>query len=171
MNDVAPIVLRTPDRRFGIILDRAAISDMLRHCVLASGNETGGLLIGVYTTEHDMAVVRSVTGPSADSNAGRTWFRRGVRGLQDLLLERWRTERDYYLGEWHYHPGAPPQPSGDDHVQMRAISQSPPYRCPEPILVILGGEPTGEWSISAQVYPRDMEGAAMYRQPDSVSTK
>lgn len=162
MSDFATMVLRTPDRRFGVTLSGDVLGELLRHCVAADDHETGGLLIGAYTDRFDMAVVHRVTGPSPDSQAGPTWFRRGVQGLQELLQKRWRMEGDYYLGEWHFHPGALPQPSGDDHAQMQTISRSPPYRCPEPILVILGGDPAGEWSVSAQVYPQAMNGVAMH---------
>jgi integrative and conjugative element protein (TIGR02256 family) len=162
MTGFQTIVLRTPDRRFGVTLDHEALGELLRHCMGANGRETGGILIGVYTENFDMALVRKVTGPSPDSQAGRTWFRRGVQGLQELLLDRWRTQKDYYLGEWHFHPGALPRPSGDDGVQMRSIAQSPPYRCPEPVLVILGGDPAGNWTISAHVYPRGADGVEMH---------
>jgi hypothetical protein len=42
--------------------------------------------------------------------------------------------------------------------RLRAIAKDPGYRCPEPLLVIIGGSPHGNGSsISVRVYPREME--------------
>jgi len=146
--------LWTRDLRFGVLLPRERLAEILHFCRQIGNRETGGILIGRYTDSLDLAIVHQVTGPPRDSTAGRTWFRRGMAGLQSLLLDRWRKARDYYLGEWHLHPGSPPNPSSDDAAQMKKISSAPEYQCPEPILLIVGGDPQGEWTISVHVYPR-----------------
>jgi len=146
--------LWTHDRRFGVLLSRERISEALRFCRRAGRHETGGILIGRYTQSLDLAIVHEVIGPPRDSTAGKTWFRRGVEGLQEILAERWSKGRDYYLGEWHFHPGSPPVPSLDDEEQMKALASTAEALCPEPILLILGGNPRGKWTLSAHVYPR-----------------
>lgn len=155
------VVFRTSDGRFGLTLPAEQLARTLLLCEVAGDQETGGLLIGRYTHDLDMAIVDEVTGPGADSHAGRGWFRRGVRALQAILLERWRTQRAYYIGEWHFHPGRSAEPSGYDHAQMRRISCSPEYQCPEPILLIVGGNPSRDWHVSAGVYPREIECQAL----------
>jgi integrative and conjugative element protein (TIGR02256 family) len=107
-------------------------------------NETGGILVGHYADGHRLAVVVEASSPPEDSRAGRRWFQRGGRGLVRWLEELWvaRTRR-YYLGEWHYHPAADVTPSGDDILQMRAIAGAREYKCPEPILVIVGDDRGG----------------------------
>lgn len=125
---------------------------MLSLCSKAKQNETGGILAGHYSGEHDWAEVTDVTGPPEDSRSGRTWFRRGVRGLQQLINQFWNRDRSYYLGEWHYHPHAEPSPSRTDIVQMKEISQSERYQCPEPILLILGGDPDVEPKLRVFVF-------------------
>jgi integrative and conjugative element protein (TIGR02256 family) len=95
-----------------------------------------------------------VTGPARDSASGRAWFQRGVAGLQDLLFRRWR-QQEYYLGEWHSHPGAAPTPSGTDATQLKLFARAADYHCPEPILLIVGGDPRNEWILHARVYLRE----------------
>ena len=154
MDEAWDLEVWTPNRRFGMILPRERLSEMLRFCRKAGDRETGGILIGRYTDALDLAIVHEITGPPTDSAFGRTWFHRGWVGLQTHLLQRWRISRDYYLGEWHFHPGSSPLPSFIDQEQMKKISSTFEYQCPEPILLILGGNPRGKWAISARVYPR-----------------
>jgi integrative and conjugative element protein (TIGR02256 family) len=100
--------------------------------------ETGGILIGRYIDKHT-AIVRHATPPPKDSQSGFDWFHRGVMGLKTLLARMWTQEdRQYYLGEWHYHPVTRVIPSQDDINQMTRISKSSCYNCPEPILLIVG---------------------------------
>jgi integrative and conjugative element protein (TIGR02256 family) len=107
--------------------------------------ETGGVLIGKYSTDHRTAFVTRVHGPPPDSRAGSTWFVRGVRGLQRVLREYW-IRGEYYLGEWHYHPGAP-TPSSTDLKQMTTIATSHAYCCPEPVLCVVGSRGELRWFV------------------------
>jgi len=142
------------DKRFGLKVPRMEVKEALRLCERSVPNETGGILLGRYSAAHDCAVVMAVTGAPADSHSGRTWFIRGVRGLQRTVDHLWGRQRGYYLGEWHFHPGGAPKPSPTDVQQMREIAGSEQYHCPEPVLLIIGGEPKGKWSAGAYVFPR-----------------
>lgn len=173
MHEVRDFTFRTPDRRFGLALSRERLSEILAFCRKAGRRETGGLLIGRYSDLRDLARVTHVTGPTPDSSSGRSWFHRGVAGLQKLLFDRWR-QQEYYLGEWHAQPLAEPMPSDTDGRQMKAIAESSSYHCPEPILLIVGGDPMGEWTLHARVYQRgeasqDMEEVAPVQQTPSAS--
>ncbi|ELY2492081.1 Mov34/MPN/PAD-1 family protein [Cronobacter sakazakii] len=116
-------------------------------------NETGGILIGSYSEDSSTARIVEATTRPVDSLAGRTTFQRGVRGLRPLLHARWKTGL-YYVGEWHFHPGGSPEPSGDDFRSMTSIAANPDYQCLEPVMIILGGDPAGSYSLSASVFPR-----------------
>lgn len=131
--------LRSADNRFGIRLEAAHVASLLAECLKAGNQETGGILIGLYSRDHAMAFVTEVTSPPIDSKHGHTWFDRGIRGLKRKLQVSWRKANTFYLGEWHFHPGAPPNPSPVDSTQMAQIATSPHYACPEPILLIVGG--------------------------------
>lgn len=166
MPEIRDLAFRTQDQRFGLLLPKEQVSEILAFCRKAGRSETGGLLIGRYSEQRDFANVSVVTGPTPDSKAGRTWFQRGVAGLQDLLIQRWLKQNEYYLGEWHSHPLATPAPSGTDGIQMRGIAHSPAYRCPEPVLLIVGGDPWGPWTLHARVYRRREEPQDMVLQEE-----
>jgi integrative and conjugative element protein (TIGR02256 family) len=127
---------------------------MLDLAAKALPNETGGILVGRYTKELDYAVVSEASAPPSDSRAGRTWFTRGVRGLRRLLSRLWK-QRTYFLGEWHFHPHAAPDPSGVDLEQLGTIASSKDYQCAAPLLVIIGGDPNDTWTLRAFVLPPD----------------
>lgn len=154
LNPVECVECWSRDGRFGIVLPEEQQECIRRECETANGSETGGILVGTYNDAHDCAFVSEVFGPPEDSKGGRFTFFRGVKGLQGILRRIWKEQRRYYLGEWHFHPGGSPIPSGTDNDQMTSIAQDPLSKCPEPILVILGGNPKADWTIGAFVYTR-----------------
>lgn len=131
-----------------VMITEAIRTKLLEHCKKADQLETGGILIGHYTPLGDQAIITEVSGPPRDSIASRWSFIRGLRGLQQLVDRAWQ-RRDYYIGEWHFHPYARPSPSDRDRRQIIAFSEDRAYRCPEPILLVVGGDPTvgGELGI------------------------
>lgn len=141
------------DGRFAATLTDKALADIARFFSAAGDDETGGFLIGRYSTEHDVAIVERATGPPHDSTASRTAFRRGVRGLRQMLARIW-SKGQYHLGEWHRHPGAKPSPSGRDLAQMLAFAKNEAYACPEPVLVVVAGSPSDP-ALSVCVVERD----------------
>ena len=145
------LCLRSVDNRFGIQLEAAHVASLLAECRRAGNQETGGILIGHYSRDHAMAFVIEVTSAPIDSKRGYTWFDRGISGLKRKLQLSWRKANTFYLGEWHFHPGASPNPSAADSTQMAQIATSPHYACPEPILLIVGGSEE-QRSVAAYVY-------------------
>lgn len=145
-------VFQTEDKRYGLIIDREFITLALTHCQRAAPNETGGIIAGHYTKDLKWAIVTNLSGPTADSVRRRYSFFRGIKGLQKWLNSIWKKKEHYYLGEWHFHPFASPIPSQRDNVQMLRFANNQSLRCPEPILMIIGGYPDGEWSMKTFVY-------------------
>jgi len=120
--------------------------------------ETGGILVGWYTETLDCAMVMHASEEPADSRKGRTCFHRGVAGLQQWLQKLWcGKRRHYYLGEWHFHPAGASLPSGTDISEMKSLSKSMGYHCPEPLLIIIGGNPPSIWEMRVFVFPRESE--------------
>lgn len=148
-----PIDLRSADRRFGLTLPGAHLEKMLRLARKAAPLETGGVLAGRYNDDLDCALVTDVSDPPSDSTARRTAFDRGITGLQSWLSKLWSSaKRSYYIGEWHFHPGGTPTPSHQDAAQMRDVARDRAYKCPEPVLLILGGDPNASWEVAAYVF-------------------
>lgn len=145
---------RSDDGRFCLTLPASAIAELCRLCSAAKASETGGILVGFYTPTGESAVVTRVTGPPKDSKAGATWFHRGTDSLNEQLARRWG-KGEFYLGEWHYHPGSsPPVPSPQDCTQLEQIADSPRYHCPEPVLVIASIVAKERMSLAVFVFPR-----------------
>jgi integrative and conjugative element protein (TIGR02256 family) len=144
---------QTQDRKYGCQLSNVAIQRMLRLCQQSRNTETGGVLVGYYTQDYSYAVVTEVSSAPIDSRSGPTWFQRGIVGIQVWLNSLWKQRQpQYYLGEWHFHPGSTPQPSSTDIAQMKNIAASKQYQCPEPLLIIIGGTPPNNWSIRVFVF-------------------
>lgn len=137
-----------------VLLSKTAFASIEQQALAAERQETGGILIGRYDSIGDVAIVQEATARPRDSKSGWSWFQRGSSGLRSLLRKRW-SEGDYYLGEWHSHPGAAPDPSGNDINEMRAISREPTYVCPKPILII-AGTPFRTLRLSVSVFEGGM---------------
>lgn len=129
----------TDDSAHGCRIVAPVVRALDRMCRDSGALEIGGILMGRYADDSMVAVVTEATPPPRDSQRGPTWFARGAVGLRELLASRWKArDRVYYIGEWHYHPADVIIPSSEDFAQMAAIGRSGEYRCPEPILVIVG---------------------------------
>lgn len=117
-----------------------AIAGMIDEAKRARQLETGGILIGKYSSDGSSAIVEIVSRAPMDSEAGPSWFARGRRGLDHLLRKCW-TEGSHYLGEWHTHPAQDPHPSSQDLRTLQKIASDPSRGCARPILAVLGGDP------------------------------
>ncbi len=103
-----------------IFIEEAAYHKLLS--VIADNGdklETGGIIIGYYDDMCKNAVITEFTNPPEDSKSDRFRFYRGIQGLKKLLQQRWKERNEYYLGEWHLHPGSSPTPSATDIAQMK----------------------------------------------------
>lgn len=125
---------------------------MLAQCSSSGDLETGGILAGYYDDALNKAVIVRSSAAPKDSKFTRTRFYRGVEGLKDWLDSLWKTEKAFYLGEWHFHPFSSSKMSTIDSKQMTSISANRSMNCPEPILLIIGGDPKGQYSISIIVF-------------------
>jgi integrative and conjugative element protein (TIGR02256 family) len=146
---------RTEDGAFAVELQPSVLAAVDQYCCDAGPKETGGILIGRYSDDLALAIVREATPPPTDSKRSHSWFLRGVLGLREMLDKRWRAkERTFYVGEWHFHPASQIEPSGEDIAQMNRISRAREYDCKEPLLIILGASRNeGQRSFRAFVCP------------------
>jgi integrative and conjugative element protein (TIGR02256 family) len=130
---------RTIDGEFKIQIETSVLQSLEHFCMQSDRRETGGILVGRYSDDLAVAIVREATPPPSDSRFGRSWFVRGIRGLREILAKKWSaSERTYYIGEWHFHPASRVEPSADDFQQMVEIGHAMKYDCREPLLIILG---------------------------------
>lgn len=139
--------------RYGLRISGQIMNKMLCFCKMSAQTETGGILVGYYTRRRDCAIVTDCSGPPADSVCKKTNFHRGIEGLQQWIFRLWALKhRRYYLGEWHFHVLSATTPSQVDIEQIKSTSQKATYRCPEPIMIIIGGDVKKDWSCKSFVY-------------------
>ena len=152
MNYPAPLSFLSPSDSYTVTIEAEALSKMVSNCIRAGSHETGGILIGRYSSDGSIALISEITSHPEDSISSSVSFQRGTIGLKELLAERWN-EGFHYVGEWHYHPGGSPEPSAPDIRAMRSIATNSKYSCREPILIILGGTPPRAVNLSVTVFP------------------
>jgi hypothetical protein len=159
-------VFRSANKKFSVSFSSGVTADMARICLASRESETGGILIGRYSDDQAIAIVEQVSGPPPDSQHCFATFFRGIRGLQDLLNKLWaKPKKQYYLGEWHYHPLPILTPSSDDITQMSSIAASDKYACPEPILVIVAGPQPSEYNLSVSVHYASGDMVFLFAEP------
>ena len=146
---------RSDGGAFGACMTVEVLEKITRACHTSAPVETGGILIGRYNRTHSCAIVTDVSMPPPDSIHSRTRFQRGVHGLPQWLDRLWRSDRHYYLGEWHYHPAGSPYPSQVDTEQMHAIAKDMDYQCPEPLLLVIGSHGARSLPAALFVFPFD----------------
>jgi len=146
-----PIHLRSKDQRFELCLPGELMYQVQSRCISAGLRETGGILVGRYSEDLRIAEVTAISDCPNDSTSGHISFVRGIKGLCRWLQILWKGSSYYYLGEWHFHPVVNIQPSSQDLASMIQIASAEPYRCPEPILLIVSGNDTKGWRLYAQV--------------------
>lgn len=146
------MLLRSEDARFTVVIPRIHVCRLRARCARAGRSETGGILVGSYSDDGECATVTGIGDAPDDSEWGGTWFRRGVRGVKEWLSTLWHGAMPtYYVGEWHFHPFASPTASRTDIRQLKEIARDVRYRCPEPLLIIVGGDPSTDLRIAAYV--------------------
>lgn len=144
---------RSENGAFGVSIKSETLTEVLNSCRDFAPAETGGILVGYYNDALNCAVVTDASERPPDSKSGRTWLVRGTAGLQGWLNGLWlRSKRRYYLGEWHFHPGGAAEPSPTDTEQMAKIARSASYKCPEPVLLLVGGSAEERSDVRVYVF-------------------
>lgn len=161
MSEMKPGLYVDVENRFQVLLEQGALARALTLARGSGRNETGGVLIGRYEDNGAVAVVEEVTGSPRGSIFSRITFQRAAGNLRELLLRKW-SSKSHYLGEWHYHPGHAPDPSGRDKSTMERIASDNHYSCREPLLLIIGQRSTGEPSLTLHVFPHGEEIAQLW---------
>lgn len=148
------MIWKTANGVFRVELPSSVLVKMVDLIETARDIETGGILVGRYVDDYSEALIIDALPPPGDSQCSPCTFRRGSKGLSTLLKTLWfKRERQYYIGEWHYHPTEKVCPSQTDLDQMVSISKDPNYECKEPIMVIVGMEDDSFRDIRCMLFP------------------
>jgi len=149
-----PLLWRSKDGLYRVQINRRCIPRMQRIATQHRPNEVGTPLAGHYEENGHLAVITALGPLPPDSKGGRTWFIRGVEGLQEhfqRLHRRFRGRR-YRVGEWHSHPDAHPTASSVDDMNQSELAEDVAEGLEEAILVILGGNLSDKSLLGVYVY-------------------
>jgi len=99
--------------------------------------ETGGILIG--RIEGNKAIIERATGPGPKAVKTSTRFERDIEFAQaELDSAATGSNPSIYLGEWHSHLVASPEPSPRDVLSMQEIAESANYATDCPVMIVCG---------------------------------
>lgn len=115
---------------------------MASHAAAFFPLETGGVLVG-YVGSRAIEVT-GIVGPGPNARHAPTRFSPDAVWQAERIAELYAESgrRLSYLGDWHSHPKGTPAASQRDRATLRHIAAYPDARCPDPLMLILGGTPT-----------------------------
>lgn len=118
--------------------------------------ETGGVLIGFVDSQNRAVAVRA-TGPGPKAIRNDKEFHRDIEYIQSELDQAASElgKKGVYIGEWHSHLVADPQPSPKDIESLFGISKAPNYLTRCPVMLIAGFDPDSQkvTNLHSWVFP------------------
>lgn len=157
MKDRIPLRWRSRCRRYSVAVRKRCLTEMLRMAREHQAAEIGSALCGCYSSDGRRAVVMGMTPVPPDSHSSTRAFVRGVVGLAEFFRDLFARSRGrrHYVGEWHSHPNAPPQPSAIDWARQRELAEDPAMECAECILIVVGGNLEQDPRLGVYVHSRE----------------
>lgn len=140
------------DGLISVIIAQSCLSEMIKMCKTARGNEVGSVLIGHYS-EDGYSVFVDGTRPTPVGSIGkRMSFWRSSRGLASFFRRLFKKSNGdrYYIGEWHLHPGSSVVPSDRDDRTGESISND--HGSHGVVSIILGGKSCDNPQVGVSVY-------------------
>lgn len=115
---------------------------MRRMAAKSAPRETGGTLVGHYSEDDREALVTAALEARIGARRRRTRFYRPSDDVDDQLGRVYRASEGqiHYLGEWHTHPGAAPDPSPIDLETLQGLARSRSVSTDTPFMIIVGGD-------------------------------
>ncbi len=115
--------------------------------------ETGGVLMGYWTSDGSDVVVTHVVGPGAAALHTTTLFvpdhDAHLRQIERIYLQSGRVST--YLGDWHAHPAGGSLLSATDRRTLRRIASTPSARADCPLMGIVARDEEGDWHLAVWI--------------------
>ena len=92
------LLFQDKNQSYSVKFDTKAYEQMLYYCAISNPYETGGILIGNYSSNQAIANILQITSPPKNSRHSKCTFHRGIDGLKRILDLAW-DQGQYYLGE------------------------------------------------------------------------
>ena len=106
-------------------------------------NETGGILMGYWSTPCVEVVITNATGPGPQAEHSLNFYKPDNKWQHEEAIRLYEEFNVEYLGDWHSHPYASDLLSWDDKRTLRKISRHKNGRVMFPVMLILHGK--DEW--------------------------
>jgi integrative and conjugative element protein (TIGR02256 family) len=109
------------------------------------GLETGGILLGA---DHGLAgpiTVRHCGEPGPAAIRRRAYFRRDLAHARSLAADAAAADGSAWIGEWHTHSTAMPEPSSRDLRTYQKLLDDPQLAFARILAVIVLAGPDGSW--------------------------
>lgn len=137
-----------------IWFSRGCLDQIELEATAKSTNETGGILVGYSLKKRGQPrdfVVTQVIGPGPNAVHNPAGFIPDAAWQCSELAYAYAESGQTlaYLGDWHTHPGGSPRPSSQDVLTLGTIARSEEARCPNPVMLIVGGtssSPRDAWA-------------------------
>jgi proteasome lid subunit RPN8/RPN11 len=114
-------------------------------------NETGGVLVGVFDTQHRRVYIVDHIPSPADSEESPIAYTRGVGGVSEELarIGECTGRQVVYVGEWHSHPdGYSTQPSEDDENLFTTLQRESQTGGLPAVMAIAGEHENTGWYVA-----------------------
>ncbi|NML68183.1 hypothetical protein HHL22_23530 [Hymenobacter sp. RP-2-7] len=114
-------------------------------------NETGGVLVGVFDTQHRRVYIVDHIPSPTDSQESPIAYIRGVGGVSEELarISECTGRQVVYVGEWHSHPdGYSTQPSEDDKNLFATLQRESQTGGLPAVMAIAGEHETTSWYVA-----------------------
>lgn len=116
-------------------IDNKIVQEIRKQAFEAFPNETGGFLVGKYSTDNNTAIVSLALTP-VKITSGPTCFLRETDGMESVWDELYKKGL-VYLGEWHSHPNGSSMYSATDKKALTNIAGSETVVINNPIMLIV----------------------------------
>jgi integrative and conjugative element protein (TIGR02256 family) len=138
-----------------LFVHRRAADDLLR--LPRAPWELGGWLLGYWAAQGSQIVVTHPTPPGPKGT--RFGVRISSRGHRERFDAAWDASEGEvtYLGDWHTHPGGPPEPSEQDAATLGELAEKEHFHTPRPLMAIVQN-PRWPWSTTKRVVAFYMRG-------------
>lgn len=164
MRTLPPLRWQSKDGLYRVQILRRCFLKMERMATQYYPNEIGTSLVGQYSSDGHEAIVVGISPVPPDSQSGPFTFTRGIKGLRNYFLRVYRRfqGRRHRVGEWHSHPGSAAVASQLDDKYQMSIAKNKREKCPEAILIIIGGDRDSAAELGVYVYSRTRGKVALY---------
>ena len=110
-------------------------------------NETGGILMGYWSTPYVEVVITNATGPGPQAEHSPGSYKPDNEWQHEEAIRLYEKFDIEYLGDWHSHPYSSDHLSWDDKRTLKKISRHKNARVMFPLMLILHGK--DEWKATA----------------------